>query len=77
MREGGPRTSRWSGFRQDVVFAALPSTNQIVVFREDPNSGVLTTLLNSPFTSGLAPEAILLHPSGKYLYVANSAEDNI
>src|ERR1700722_2207798 len=59
------------------VFTALPSTNQIVVFREDPNSGVLTTLLNSPFTSGLAPEAILLHPSGKYLYVANSAEDNI
>jgi 6-phosphogluconolactonase len=59
------------------LFVTLPSTNQIVVFREDPNSGVLTTLLNDPFTAGLAPEAILLHPSGKYLYVANSAEDDI
>ncbi|MGA9979472.1 MAG: beta-propeller fold lactonase family protein [Candidatus Sulfotelmatobacter sp.] len=59
------------------VFTTLPSANQIAVFREDPNSGVLTTLLNSPFTAGQAPEAILLHPSGKYLYVANSAEDDI
>ncbi|MFZ0957262.1 MAG: beta-propeller fold lactonase family protein [Candidatus Sulfotelmatobacter sp.] len=59
------------------VFTALPSANQIAVFREDPNSGVLTTLLNSPFDTGQAPEALLLHPSGKYLYVANSAEDDI
>jgi 6-phosphogluconolactonase len=59
------------------VFTTLPSTNQIAVLREDPNSGVLTTLLNSPFTAGLAPQAILVHPSGKYLYVANSAEDDI
>ena len=59
------------------VYTTLPSVDQIAVFREDPNSGVLTTLLNSPFDTGLAPEAILLHPSGKYLYVANSGEDDI
>jgi 6-phosphogluconolactonase (cycloisomerase 2 family) len=59
------------------VYTSLPSTNQIAVYREDPNSGVLTTLLNSPFNTGLAPQAILLHPSGKYLYVANSGEDDI
>jgi 6-phosphogluconolactonase len=59
------------------VYTTLPSTNQIAVYREDPNSGVLTTLLNSPFDTGLAPQAILLHPSGKYLYVANSGEDDI
>jgi 6-phosphogluconolactonase len=59
------------------VFTTLPSANEIAVFREDPNSGTLTKLLNSPFDTGLAPEAILLHPSGKYLYVANSGEDDI
>src|SRR5271170_7452595 len=59
------------------LYATLPSTNQIVVYREDPNSGVLTKLLNSPFNTGLAPQAILLHPSGKYLYAANSGEDDI
>ncbi len=59
------------------LFAALPAADEIAVFREDPNSGVLTTLLNSPFATGLAPEAILLHPSERYLYVANSGEDNV
>src|ERR1700689_4089032 len=59
------------------LYTTLPSANQIAVFREDPNSGVLTPLLNSPFDTGQAPQAIQLHPSGKYLYVANSAEDNI
>jgi 6-phosphogluconolactonase (cycloisomerase 2 family) len=59
------------------VFASIPATNQVVVFREDPNSGVLTALANSPFAAGRAPQAVLLHPSGKYLYVANSGEGNI
>lgn len=66
----GPSSSHY-------LFVTLPSANEIAVFREDPNSGVLTTLLNSPFDTGQAPEVILLHPSGKYLYVANSAEDDI
>jgi len=59
------------------LFATLPATNQIVAYREDPNAGVLTLLLNSPFATGRAPASILLHPSGNYLYVANSADDNI
>ncbi|HEY6338703.1 MAG TPA: beta-propeller fold lactonase family protein [Candidatus Sulfotelmatobacter sp.] len=59
------------------LYTTLPGSNQIVVYREDPNSGTLTNLLNSPFTTGLAPESIQLHPSGKYLYVANSGEDTV
>lgn len=59
------------------VYATLPSANEIVVMREDPNSGTLTTLLNSPFSTGQAPNSVVLHPSGNYLYVANSAEDTI
>jgi|SRR5579863_10544145 len=59
------------------VYATLPSANEIAVLREDPNSGTLTTLLNSPFATGQAPESVLLHPSGSSLYVANSAEDTI
>lgn len=70
----------WTGCTNTTshyVYTTLPSSNQIVVYREDPNSGTLTTLLNSPFTTGNAPEAVVLHPSGNYLYVANSADDNI
>jgi 6-phosphogluconolactonase len=76
----GLSAATWTGCgttSSHYVFATIPATNQVVVFREDPNSGVLTALANSPFAAGIAPEAVLLHPSGKYLYVANSGEGNI
>ena len=59
------------------LYAAIPVTNQIVVFREDPNSGVLTQLTGSPVTAGLAVQALAMHPSGKFLYTANSGEGTV
>jgi 6-phosphogluconolactonase len=62
------------------LFAAIPSGaggGQIVAYREDPNSGVLTQLAGSPITAGAAVESLALHPSGKYLYAANSGSNNI
>jgi 6-phosphogluconolactonase len=76
----GLSAATWTGCgatSSHYVFATIPSVNQIRVYREDPNSGILTELLNSPFAAGKAPEAVLLHPSGKYLYVANSGENDI
>ncbi len=54
------------------LYAAIPGSNEIVAYREDPNSGALTQLVGSPITSGQAVQALALHPSGKYLYAANS-----
>lgn len=59
------------------LFAAIPTSNDIVAYREDPNSGVLTQLSGSPISAGSAVEALALHPSGKYLYAANSGSNNI
>jgi len=61
------------------VYATIPATNQLVVFREDPYSGVLTQLAESPYTVGSGPQSVVIHPSGKYLYVANAGqgEDDI
>jgi 6-phosphogluconolactonase (cycloisomerase 2 family) len=59
------------------LYAALPDGNQIDVFREDPNSGVLTVLAGSPYTAGDAVHAVIVHPSGKFLYAANSGENDI
>src|SRR5579864_5412448 len=56
------------------VSAALPGSSQIAVYREDPNSGVLTALSGSPFPSGAGPQSIAIHPSGKFLYAANGAQ---
>jgi 6-phosphogluconolactonase (cycloisomerase 2 family) len=59
------------------LFASLPTSNNIVAYREDPNSGVLTQLSGSTITAGQGVEALLLHPSGKYLYAANSGSNDV
>jgi 6-phosphogluconolactonase len=59
------------------LYAAIPATNAIVAYREDPNSGILTQLATSPITAGAAVQAIAIHPSQKFLYAANSGEGDI
>jgi 6-phosphogluconolactonase len=53
------------------VFATLPAASQVASYREDPNSGVLTQIAGSPFPAGDGAESLVLHPSGKFLYIAN------
>jgi 6-phosphogluconolactonase len=59
------------------VFATLPTSNAIVVYREDPASGGLVQLVGSPVTAGPAVQSLALHPSGKFLYAANSGQNNV
>ena len=59
------------------LYAAIPASNQIVIYREDPNAGVLTQLAGSPVTAGQAVQSLVLHPSNKFLYAANSGSNNI
>ena len=56
------------------VYAAIPAASQLAVFREDPYSGVLTQLATSPYTVGSGAQSVVIHPSGKFLYVANSGQ---
>jgi 6-phosphogluconolactonase len=57
------------------VYATTPATNQIAVYREDPNSGVLTQISGSPYAAGDGPTSLVLHPSGKFLYVSNAGQN--
>jgi len=59
------------------LYAAIPASNQIVVYREDPNSGVLTVLAGSPITAGQGVHSIAIHPSKKFLYAANASESDV
>jgi 6-phosphogluconolactonase (cycloisomerase 2 family) len=61
----------------NFLYAALPSQNEINAYREDPNSGVLTTLSITPITAGEGVRSLLIHPSKKFMYAANSVEDDI
>jgi len=48
--------------------------NQIIAYREDPNSGVLTEISGSPYSVGEGARSAVLHPSGKFMYVANPGQ---
>jgi 6-phosphogluconolactonase (cycloisomerase 2 family) len=54
------------------LYAAVPASNEIVAYREDPNSGVLTPLAVSPILAGQGVESLAIHPSKNFLYAANS-----
>lgn len=59
------------------LYAAIPGSNEIVIYREDPNSGILTQLAGSPVTAGAAVESLVVHPSNKYLFAANAGEGDV
>jgi 6-phosphogluconolactonase len=61
------------------VYATLPNASELAVYREDPYSGELTTLSGTPYTVGDGAVSVVLHPSAKFLYVANpgQGEDDI
>lgn len=59
------------------LYAAIPASNEIVVYREDPNSGILTQLAGSPITAGSAVQSIVIHPSNKFLFAANAGEGDV
>jgi 6-phosphogluconolactonase len=56
------------------VYATIPAANQVKAYREDPNSGVLTEIQGSPYPVGDGAYSAVLHPSGKFLYVANPGQ---
>jgi 6-phosphogluconolactonase len=57
------------------VYATLPAANELAVYREDPYSGTLTELAGTPYTVGDGDHALVIHPSQKYLYVANPGQN--
>jgi DNA-binding beta-propeller fold protein YncE len=62
------------GSTSHYVYATLPAASQLAAFREDPYSGALTELSGSPYTVGDGARSLVLHPSGKFLYVANPGQ---
>jgi 6-phosphogluconolactonase len=56
------------------VYATLPAASELAVYREDPYSGTLTELAGTPYTIGDGAHSVVIHPSGKFLYVANPGQ---
>jgi 6-phosphogluconolactonase (cycloisomerase 2 family) len=73
-------TVPWMGCSDTVshfVYAALPSSDEIGIYREDPHSGVLTQLADSPYGAGNAAESVVVHPSNKFMFVSNAADNTV
>jgi 6-phosphogluconolactonase (cycloisomerase 2 family) len=59
------------------VYATIPAANQVVAYREDPNSGILSPAYGSPYPGGYGAQYVVVHPSNSFLYVANSGENDV
>ena len=53
------------------VYATTSYPGNITGYTFDAQSGSLTPIPGSPFSSGPTPETVIVHPSGKFAYVAN------
>jgi DNA-binding beta-propeller fold protein YncE len=49
----------------------------IHVFSVNPSTGAITEVPGSPFNAGLIPEILVVDPTGRFLYVANSESQDI
>jgi 6-phosphogluconolactonase len=46
-------------------------------YRINNNSGSVTALFSAPYVAGNSPSSVVVHPSGKFLYVANATDSTI
>jgi 6-phosphogluconolactonase len=68
----------FSGGRgQQTAYVVTPFTASVAAYHVDNNTGAFSQILGSPYGAGISPSSILLHPSGKFVYVANAGENDI
>src|SRR5690349_1114832 len=58
-----------------TAYITLAQGDSVAAFRV--NQGALQPVVGAPFAAGPSPVAIVAHPSGKFVYVANAAQNNI
>src|SRR5579859_6480956 len=60
-----------------TAYVTLPSLNAVAAYRIDDTSARFTTIVGSPYPAGTSPSSILVHPSGRFVYVANQGDNNV
>lgn len=65
------------GRGQQTAYVVTPFTASVAAYHVDNNTGAFSQILGSPYGAGISPSSILLHPSGKFVYVANAGENDI
>jgi DNA-binding beta-propeller fold protein YncE len=52
-------------------------SGNVSAYTIDPSTGALTAIAGSPFPAGEDPHSVVVHPSGKFAYVANVGSGNV
>jgi 6-phosphogluconolactonase len=71
----GPSSSASSATHN--AYITLPQTGSVQLLRINNSSGVITAGAQTPPVQGATPRGLALHPSKKFLFVANSAANTI
>lgn len=59
------------------AYVTLPTTNRLLAYRIHNNNGELAQPFGGSFLTGDSPSAVAIHPNNRWVYVANSGENDI
>jgi 6-phosphogluconolactonase (cycloisomerase 2 family) len=60
-----------------TAYVSLPNSNAVAAYRINNRSAAFTTILGSPYPAGNSPASVRVHPSNKFVYVANQSENDV
>jgi 6-phosphogluconolactonase (cycloisomerase 2 family) len=59
------------------AYVTLPTVNRVLAFRVNNKNGQLARVFGGTFDAGMSPSAVAAHPTNRFVYVANSGENDI
>ena len=63
--------------KHQFAYVTTPFNSSVSAYRINSKTGTFTQILGSPYPTGISPSDIVLHPSGKFAYVANAGDNTI
>lgn len=60
-----------------TAYATLPTVNRVLAYRINAKTGALSSTFGGSFVAGSSPTAAAVHPGNRFLYVANTGENDI
>jgi len=59
------------------AYATVPTLNRVIAYRVNNRTGELMKTFGGSFLTGMSPASVAVHPSRRFVYVANSGENTI
>ena len=60
-----------------TAYISTPNANAVAAYRVSNRTAQFTNIVGSPFPAGNSPVSVLVHPSNKFVYVANQSDNDI